>query len=86
METLLRLKEMLNPEGCAAVHLIEGKENLYTALKYVYSKVFKSVRVSSVEGLVSKVLFAKNCSVCFIHTHSFRNLHITRFIRSTTLN
>ena len=68
MEMLSRLKEMLNPEGCVAVHLIEGKENLYAALKYVYSKVFELVRVSSVEGLASKVLFAKGCSVCFIHT------------------
>lgn len=72
---LSRLKEMLNPEGCVAVHLIEGKENLYTALKYVYSKVFELVRVSSVEGLASKVLFAKHCSVCFIHIHLFRNGH-----------
>ena len=85
METLSRLKEMLNPEGCVAVHLIEGKENLYTAVKYVYSKVFELVRVSSVEGLASKVLFAKHCSVCFIHIHSFRHRHNPQFTTITSL-
>ena len=77
---------MLNPEGCVAVHLIEGKENLYTALKYVYSKVFELVRVSSVEGLASKVLFAKGCSVCFIRTYSIHDKHNLGFKTSTSLN
>ena len=86
MEMLSRLKEMLNPEGCVAVHLIEGKENLYTALKYVYSKVFELVRVSSVEGLASKVLFAKDCSVCFIRTYSIHDKHNLGFKTSTSLN
>ena len=82
----MRLKEMLNPEGCVAVHLIEGKENLYAALKYVYSKVFELVRVSSVEGLASKVLFAKDCSVCFIRTYSIHDKHNLGFKTSTSLN